>query len=186
MNLFQHWQWGWWKDTPAYSPGSSTNTSFPTRGWIKFLQSHEADGYETPAPIHLFYPCGKWKKLSPNQCSFQVTSISHQHVAGKRRIPELNNLESGLECVSPNLSSFLPLFQSFPVPPPSRAREDVPWSRRERVGLNPSSSSKAQLHPHMFTQDSVPSLVGKFSKSSHLGTKSLWKKLLSAYCAEHF
>lgn len=47
-------------------------------------------------------------------CSFQVTSINRQHTGGKRRIPELNNLKSGLECVSPNLSFFF-FFTSVPI-----------------------------------------------------------------------
>lgn len=122
-------------------------------------------------------------------CSFQVTSINRQHTGGKRRIPELNNLKSGLECVSPNLSSFffLLLFQSlFPVPPPSRAWEDVPWNRRERVGLNPSSSSKARFRPHMFTRDSIPLTCRQIFKVLALRHRKPLKKLLSAYCAENF
>lgn len=98
MNLFQHWQCGWWKDIPGYSPGSSSNTSIPTSGmdstspksWGRWIWNSRA---------HQFV-LSLWEMKG-------IVTKYHQHRGGKRRIPELSNLKSRLECVSPNLSSFL-------------------------------------------------------------------------------
>lgn len=43
--------------------GAPPTPHSPPEGWIKLLQSHEADGYETLEIKH----CEKWKELSPNQ-----------------------------------------------------------------------------------------------------------------------
>lgn len=166
--------------------GAPPTPHSPPEGWIKLLQSHEADGYETSEIKHCFISVRNERNCHQINCSFQMTSINHQHIAGNRRIPELKNSKSGLECVLLNLSSFLPLFQSFPVPPPSRAWEDVHgageevlawiWAPVQRHSSTLTCSHRIQFH----------SLVGKFSKSWHLGIKNPLKKLLSAYCAENF
>lgn len=57
------------------------------------------------------------------------------------------------------------------------------WSRRGSAGLNLSSSSKAQLHPHMFTQDSVPLTCRQIFKALTLRHKKPFEKAaLSLLC----
>lgn len=147
------------------------------RDGLNFSKAMMQMDMEQQAPSICFISVGNERNCHQINSSFQVTSINHQHTGRKRRIPELNNLKSGLEWVSPNLPSFLPLFQSFfAVPPPSRAQEDVSWSWREFAGPNPSASSKAQFHPHMFTQDLIPGICRQIFKVLTLSHKKPLKK----------
>lgn len=144
-------------------------------------------------PSICFISVGNERNYHQINCSFHH-SPAH---SGEEKDPRWNNLESGLECVSPALSSFFPLFQSsFPVPPASRAWEDVPWSRRERGGLNLSSVQRLSSTLTCSHGIQFQALVGKFSKSSHLGIKSLWKscsepivlrisKILQCFMVDH-
>lgn len=85
---------------------------------LQHLNPHQWDGFnfskvmrqmdmKQQGPSICFISVGNERNCHQINCSFQVTSINHQHREGKRRIPELSNLKSRLECVSPNLSSFL-------------------------------------------------------------------------------